>query len=75
MDPTDLSIEWWRRRLFWILDHYVISTKNGDILRKPSYKLQEVLEEFIESVIAGDESHTSPTAEQPMSNQHNQEDE
>ena len=55
MDPTDQSIELWRRRLYWILDHHVISTKDGDILLKPSHKFREVLEDFIEDVIAGEE--------------------
>ena len=67
MDPTDQTIDWWRKELFLILDHYVIATKDAEILRTPSYKFQKVLEEFIESVMAGDESFSAPTAERPIS--------
>ena len=65
MDPTDTNIDWWRRHLYLILDHYVIEMKSGPILRVSSFTFQRILEDFIESAIAGDESHETPKAERP----------
>ena len=53
MDPSDMRIEWWRRRLFWILDHHLIYSKKTreTIIRKPTEEFQKDLEDFIEGLL------------------------